>query len=153
MIKEKIYTGKYFTAFNEKDFEERDLSHDFDKLLPFLSRLNELARLSDGWAGAGTHAPGRVRLTHVITLLFLLPQEVLSRLDDEDILPTPSGSIVLDWHNESGDHFTLQIGQQSANYFLRQQNTARQEENLIIDEMYSWKNSIILMIKQLYAHS
>lgn len=79
-------------------------------------RLSELISLSPDWDGYGAVVPDIATYTTAIDFLKKIDQKTLSYLDEDDIVPTPYGTIVLDFANGQ-NLVSIEIGENKIGFF------------------------------------
>ncbi len=79
-------------------------------------RLSALVNLPQDWDGYGASVPDIATYTTAIAFLKKIDQKTLSYLDEDDIVPTPYGTIVLDFSN--GENLvSVEIGENKIGFF------------------------------------
>lgn len=91
-------------------------------------RLSELVCLSPDWDGYGAAVPDIATYTTAIAFLKRIDQKTLSYLTEDDIVPTPYGTIVLDFSN--GENLvSIEIGENRIGFFTEFSDGANSESD------------------------
>ena len=77
-------------------------------------RVIRSGQLADGWAGPDSVPPAQAVLSHAYALLGLLPHEDVLALQADDIVPTPYGTLTLDW----GEEISVELGNHQLSILL-----------------------------------
>ena len=80
------------------------------------NRLMEICNLKDNWDGYGAIQPKNTTIRQVISTLSCLDLKVLQFLEDEDIIPTPYGTIVVDLYRGS-NRLSIEFGESKIGFF------------------------------------
>ena len=80
------------------------------------TRLGEIAHLKDNWDGYGATSPKSTTIRQVMTTLRCFDLNVLQFLEEEDILPTPYGTIVIDLYRGS-NRLSIEFGESKIGFF------------------------------------
>lgn len=75
--------------------------------------LESFNSLVDGWDGYDSVVPSAHVITRATSLVVSLSSNWAMRLKIEDIMPTPYGTITLEWRSEDTDYFGVEIGEES----------------------------------------
>ncbi|TXH31504.1 MAG: hypothetical protein E6Q96_00065 [Cyclobacteriaceae bacterium] len=111
---EESRLSKYDKMFFIASFPVR-----INNLFAFENRLNSFKRLSDGWDGYAATTPDNIVISNSIKFLEALPEYLADNLKEDDITPTPYGTIVIDWQNDRSEKMSVEIGNQTLGFFSR----------------------------------
>lgn len=106
------------TVFNEEVFDcvEIDnspyespivLEHPTERLL---SQIDLFIELYDNWDGFGALAPLSETIENTKKLIRKIPDDLLRLLEDEDLVPSPRGTLSLYFEDLSGNELTVEVG-------------------------------------------
>lgn len=91
-------------------------------------RLSEIISLNENWDGYNAIVPDIASYSTAIDFIKKLSSKFLSYLQDDDIVPTPYGSIVLDF--TKGDNVvSVEIAENKIGFFTDFQNTKNSESD------------------------
>ena len=80
------------------------------------NRLQSLNKLADNWDGYGASRPHKLAIRQATAFLTGLHLKVLQYLDEEDIVPTPYGTIVIDLYREK-NRLSIEFGESKVGFF------------------------------------
>ena len=101
-------------------FQFASLAQDLYELYPAIKNtLEEFRNLKENWDGYGAVAIEGETIQNVYTFLHGAFPFILSKLKEDEIEPTPLGTIILGWANKSGMKISVEIGSSAYNYFIR----------------------------------
>jgi hypothetical protein len=80
------------------------------------NRLSMIENLKDNWDGYNAVRPNKTIINQTNSFLSSLQFGVLQFLNEEDILPTPYGTIVTDFHR-CGNRLSIEFGESSIGFF------------------------------------
>ncbi len=83
-----------------------------------------LALLEDDWDGYGACSIDRNVIAHTSALFNQLPNVLLENLHKEAILPTPNGTITIEWHKDSSE-LLLEVGSDLSTYYIQNQGNTQ----------------------------
>lgn len=87
-----------------------------DSTMELLNKINSLANLLQNWDGFGADAIDRRAILNSNKFIQKLPSFISSKLNKENITPTPYGTVVLDW--KVGDELiSVEIGETKIGFF------------------------------------
>jgi hypothetical protein len=85
----------------------------------------DLALLENDWDGYGACAIDENVIEHTLFIFNQLPNAFLKNINKEDILPTPNGTISIEWNNGFNE-LLLEIGKNISTYYIQcQGHTAK----------------------------
>jgi hypothetical protein len=76
-------------------------------------QVESFKSLPDGWDGYDGVAPSETVVDNTLRLMPLLPSVWALRLKQEDITPTPYGTITLEWQPGCEQYFGIEIGERN----------------------------------------
>lgn|SRR5690625_851290 len=82
-----------------------------------VDRINSFLDLSEDWTGPGSVPPSKLTIENTNKLLEFLPDRIIDFIHEEDIVPTPYGTIVIDIEIQ-GNLLSLEVGDKGMGYFL-----------------------------------
>ncbi len=91
----------------------------------------EIATLQDNWDGhRGTAIEKNVHINSIF-LINNLPNNLINHLQKENILPTPNGTITLEWTKNTHELF-LEIGNNYSTYYIKNNGQINKINNQFI---------------------
>ena len=111
----------------------------------FAKRLNCISSLNDCWDGYGAIVPSKTVIDNALNFLKEIDKRGLSfLLDEEDIVPTPYGTIDIDFMNDT-DGVYVEIGDTEIGYFTEFMT----KENIASDSLPIEDESVFNVIAEL----
>jgi hypothetical protein len=101
----------------------------FDVRKDVLGRISNIQQLQNNWDGNGAIVPHESTLMNSRNFVRVLPSAVIEELDKDNVVPTPYGTVVLDWER-NGDLVSVEIGESKLGFF----SESRGKESLKISE-------------------
>ena len=115
-------------------------------------KITEFRNLKYNWDGYGGDIPDEEALLNVLCFFEELPEEILDKLNNDDLAPTPYGTITCDWYKDIDDitnnFISIEIGIKHFGYFSL--------ISYVAEDIYSMKindeniQKIINILKNLY---
>ena len=91
------------------------ISINFDE--DVLETIRNLRRLTSNWDGYGADTICSEVIENTISLFEVLSYSHRYAIDKDDITPLSHGTISLEWFNDQGDSFAVEIGKTTIAYF------------------------------------
>ncbi len=112
------------------------------------NKIIALTRLPNNWDGYGAIPPNELVNSQLNIFLKLLPEKLLAYTTDEEMYPTPYGTIVLDFRKGENE-LTMEFGEQAYGFFTDFKNhknvkikRAMYKQNEISNELAEAINSL-----------
>jgi hypothetical protein len=80
-----------------------------DYSIELLNKISKFHCLKDNWDGYGAVPPSEAAIQNVVRMVEILPEMFATKLNKDDITPTPYGTILVEWVDEQNS-LTLEIG-------------------------------------------
>lgn len=115
----------------------------------FKSKLQSLTQLKDNWDGYSASQPSKRAIRQASVFLVGLPLKVLQYLDEEDIVPTPYGTIVIDLYRGK-NRLSLEFGESKVGFFSEFMNQNIESEGVKLDRTklpYELEKAISLFLQ------
>lgn len=81
-----------------------------------INRITELDKLNDNWDSYGAIKPNKKTVSQIKAFILGLDWRVLQFLNDEDIYPTPYGTIVMDFY-KGLNQLSIEFGESKVGFF------------------------------------
>ncbi|WP_236974825.1 hypothetical protein [Membranihabitans maritimus] len=112
------------------------------------NKILECKELCDNWDGQGAQPPSESTISNALNFIDLLPDSTVAFLDEENIVCTPYGTIVLDFENQD-DVFSVEIGNRRLGYFFESAGKIILKVNQEPVNRYKLSNNVVQGFKQL----
>ena len=101
--------------------------------------LSDFENLGEDWTGESSSPPCKIITKNVLYLIDNLPLEYVLKLDiQDDLTPTPLGSICIDFWLNKNSQLSLQVGKNICNFYLQIEGRyICGYNNLKINEVYT----------------
>jgi hypothetical protein len=87
-----------------------------DQAIDITKKITSLSYLENNWDGYGAVSPSKNVLNNAIRFINSLPETVLPEINTESIVPTPYGSIVIDFE-KNADLISVELGERKIGFF------------------------------------
>jgi hypothetical protein len=104
---------RYLTELN--DFVFLSPKHTKEDML---TKIMSFKSLQHSWDGYGAIPLEVESATNAVKLIYSLKEDVVGRI--EDIFPNPNGTVSFLWENTSGERVSLEIGNHTFSYYIKQ---------------------------------
>lgn len=98
-----------------KDLNNIIIKKNYDKK-EILKKIFAFKMLNENWDGYGAYPLEAETAANAIEMLDLIGEELFSGVND--IYPNPNGTLTFEWNNNTGEIFSLEIGNNKVSYFL-----------------------------------
>lgn len=83
-----------------------------------IESIKSISSLSDNWNNFGTSKINSEIIVNSLKIIQSLPPSILNYLKPENIYPTKTGTIVMDWEIDDNNILSLEIAKKSVGYFV-----------------------------------
>lgn len=83
-----------------------------------IESIKSISSLSDNWNNFGTSKINSEIIVNSLKIIQALPPSILNYLKPENIYPTKTGTIVMDWKIDDNNILSLEIAKKSVGYFV-----------------------------------
>ena len=93
--------------------------------------VEKLALLQEDWDGYGACAIDKSIVDNIVFIFQKIPNALLEIVDEDNILPTPNGTITIEWHKGSNE-LMLEVGEKFSTYYIQNNSIPQKIENQFI---------------------
>ena len=140
------YDLEVFSGHEKRDDYRTPVQYDVKENI--VSRILSLSKLENNWDGYGGIAPLPEVIGNAMNFVSSLHPFFLSHLENEDIMPTPHGTINFDWYH-GDDYVCVEIGKSNIGYFSEINGVSSATENnsrISLDDL----SPIVSTLKELF---
>ncbi|GAB3728932.1 hypothetical protein GCM10027594_11020 [Hymenobacter agri] len=128
-----------------------DLVVSFQAPLTMLcAKLSLLATLQDGWAGEGSVPPSKEAIAMATDFLAALEPRYVAHLNIDDVVPSPYGTISLEWMNKGREYVCVEVGDDEIGYFYNLHGEESTSEDKPLSPGESIVNHVGYLLEDLY---
>jgi predicted enzyme involved in methoxymalonyl-ACP biosynthesis len=148
-IAREAYQGYSFIVKDRNSFIEPVIESSF--IDNMLLKVSEFESLQENWDGHNAKPISKKVIFNANMFLKRLPGYYSDKLNIEDIVPTPYGTIVIDWYNEDEELLSMEIGKTKIGYFTEfHHNDNALSKGIDFEDNYSIPNELINVLRSLY---
>lgn len=109
------------------------VSSENKKLSKYIPRIQEIGELKENWDGNGASNISESVIINLSTFLKYIPSFLLTEISQDDIFPSPYGTIYIESDNGVKE-ISIEIGEETFSYFGQDGYGEFDYENLYIDK-------------------
>ncbi len=125
--------------------KSKDLIH--QNLMGYVEKL---ALLQEDWDGYGACAIDKSVVDNTVFIFQKIPNALLEIVGEEGILPTPNGTITIEWHKGSNE-LMLEVGEKFSTYYIQNNSITQKIENQFIITNSEQMNTFKRELKQYFS--
>lgn len=134
---------------NEKDnLEIYGSPINFNPTENLLSHLQQIEFLEDNWDGYGAILPTANIFFYMKKFLVETPPVLLKSLEEDDIYPTPHGTLIINWESNN-DIVSLEIGEEYSGFYCEFSDGFQDEDENILSVSVAKNVKLINAIKKI----
>lgn len=119
----------------------------FNKLL---SRIIDFSKLEKNWDGNNSSEISSTVIANALTVLSFIPDEFISYMNEDDIFPSPYGTVFIEFENEKKE-LQLEIGEGNLSYFLEEDSNVKLDTKISMNNFLNRTNELINAFNQTYS--
>jgi len=114
------------------------------------TKIAAFADLAEDWAGEGAVAPSNEAIKKAVDFLSGLAPNFVAHLNCDDIVPSPYGTISLEWTNKRRDFVCVEVGDDEIGYFYELNGIEETSDNDVLFSQDSASSVIGYLLGDLY---
>ncbi|MBO6828734.1 MAG: hypothetical protein JJ876_04150 [Muricauda sp.] len=114
-----VETNYIFDDLNTFYKPYAEMTTEENKVSKFKGRLNKISSLKENWDGYKASVIDQSVIFHSMAFLGSIPSHLISKLEEENIHPTPYGTILIEIENNN-DELSIEIGQNEFSFYFEQ---------------------------------
>ena len=122
---------------------------EFDRSISLENRIKSFYSLSKNWDGYGATVPEKNVINNSVYFIKSLPDSLLTDVEMESIVPTPYGSIVIDFENNQ-DIISVEIGENKIGFFTDFKSSENLSSNGILFNQETLPRELTEAFQKLY---
>jgi len=129
-----LETDYIFSDLNSYYKPYSEMSSDDYKVSKFVGRLNKILALDENWDGFNSARVGENVILNSMAFLGSIPAHLISRIEEDNIYPTPYGTILIEIENEV-EELSIEVGANELSYYFERDEVLTNDSSIDLNNV------------------